>query len=372
MIAFLTQYYRGIGHCMRTKFIAEEVAKTHPVLVIDQLFKPPIDYLNCTHECLLEEKPKDLKNVYKYIQNEQILHIRIKKFINIIDKYNIKILVSEGFPFCRHQFSYEMFTYFKELQKRNIKIIISTRDFPWDEPHSEPLQDWVNHTQNIICKYYATKVLIHSDNNFLPLYPDRTRLYKSSELIKEIKDTIVYTGYVCNPNLKANKPQNNNIIVSTGLNKEEGILLFKQITSIAKLFPDYHFIMPIANAYLNIENKKTKNNVTILPFIKDLYKELETCRLYITYGGYNSVMEVLKSKVPAIIVPRNDGQKMEQAVRAFVLEPYNLFKVCDFYDMKNINNYIKNALKDTNFPKKIDINLKGAEISSNIIKGYYD
>ena len=42
MIVFLTQYYRGLGHCMRTKFIAEEVAKTHDVLVVDQLFDPPI------------------------------------------------------------------------------------------------------------------------------------------------------------------------------------------------------------------------------------------------------------------------------------------------------------------------------------------
>ena len=47
MIIFLTQYYRGLGHCMRTKFIAEKVAKTHDVLVVDQLFDPPISYDGC-------------------------------------------------------------------------------------------------------------------------------------------------------------------------------------------------------------------------------------------------------------------------------------------------------------------------------------
>ena len=47
MIIFLTQYYRGLGHCMRTKFIAEKVAKTHRVLVVDQLFDPPISYIGC-------------------------------------------------------------------------------------------------------------------------------------------------------------------------------------------------------------------------------------------------------------------------------------------------------------------------------------
>lgn len=373
MIAFLTQYYRGIGHCMRTKFIAEELAKTKEVLVIDQLFKPPIQYRNCKHECLLEEKPSDLKNIYKYIQNENIVHIRIKKFISLLDKYNIKILISEGFPFCRHQFSYEMFTYFKELKKRDIKIIISVRDFPWDEPHQEQLQDWVNHTQNLVCKYYADKVLVHSDENFLPLYPDRTRLYKPAELLNELKDLVYYTGYVCNSELQVNKPKNNKIIVSTGLNKEEGMLLFKQIVKISYLFSDYEFIMPVANTYIDVKETKTKNNVTIVPFIKDMYKELETCAMYITYGGYNSTMEILKSKVPAIVIPRNDGQKMEQAVRAFILEPYNLFKVCDYYDIKNIHKYIYKALKDLNFPNKnININLNGAKNSVEFIKKHYD
>ena len=44
MIAFLTQYYRGLGHSQRIKFIAEEVGKKHDVLIIDQLFEPPLSY----------------------------------------------------------------------------------------------------------------------------------------------------------------------------------------------------------------------------------------------------------------------------------------------------------------------------------------
>jgi hypothetical protein len=45
MIAFLTQYYQGLGHSQRIKFIAEETAKYNDdVIIIDQLFQPPLKY----------------------------------------------------------------------------------------------------------------------------------------------------------------------------------------------------------------------------------------------------------------------------------------------------------------------------------------
>ena len=40
-IGFLTQYYRGLGHSQRTKYIAEEVSKFEEVVIIEQLFSPP-------------------------------------------------------------------------------------------------------------------------------------------------------------------------------------------------------------------------------------------------------------------------------------------------------------------------------------------
>ena len=44
MIAFLTQYLYGLGHSNRIKLIAEETAKYEDVLIINQLFKPPLSF----------------------------------------------------------------------------------------------------------------------------------------------------------------------------------------------------------------------------------------------------------------------------------------------------------------------------------------
>ena len=373
MIVFLTQYYRGLGHCMRTKFIAEEVAKTHDVLVVDQLFDPPISYDGCERTSFLKAYiPSDIKNIFKFLMSRELVLLRKKEWIKILDTYPVKVIICEGFPFCRHQFSHEYFSFFEEAKKRGIKLIISIRDFPWDEPHQESLQDWVAHTQNVICKYYAETVLVHGDPDYLPLFSDRVRMHNPSEVIEELDEKITYTGYVCNPNIKNHKKQNNNIFVSTGLNKEEGMLIFKEIVNIADKFPDYKFIMPIANRYLKNIKSKTKDNVAMVPFIENMYKLLSSCTLYITYGGYNSTMEILKSGIPAIIIPRDDGQKQEQFIRTSILKPYDFFKVCSRANFKELPDIINNILSNPKYPNSNKINLNGAEISANEISKLYN
>ena len=372
MIVFLTQYYRGLGHCMRTKFIAEEVAKTHDVLVVDQLFDPPISYDGCERTSFLKAYiPSDIKNIFNFMMSKELVLLRKKEWIKILDTKPVKLIICEGFPFCRHQFSHEYFSFFEEAKKRGIKIIISARDFPWDEPHQDSLQDWVAYTQNIVCKHYTEKVLIHGDPNYLPLVSDRVRMNNPSEVIKHLEDKISYTGYVCNEKIKPHKKENNNIIVSTGLNKEEGMLVFREITKIASQFPDYKFIMPIANRYLKNIKAKTKDNIVMVPYIKDMYKILNSCSLYITYGGYNSTMEILKSRIPAIIIPRTDGQKMEQFVRCYTLEPFNFFKVVSKSEFKTLPTIIKHCLSSKEFPTKNSIDLNGVTKSYDAITEIY-
>ena len=364
MIALITQYYRGLGHSNRTRLIAEEVNIHEECIIIDQLFKPPLEY-KVKHLSFLGDldKPKN-QDLSKFVMTEHMINHRVELFKKTLDKYKITTLVCEGFPFCRHQFADEYFKYFEECKKRGIKIIISVRDFPWDDPHEAPLQDWVNYTQNLVCKYYAEKILVHGDPNILPFQSDRTRHANSNSIIKDIEDKIVYTGYVCDSTQKAHERKNNIIYVSTGLNKEEGMLLFKEITKIAKDFPDYRFVMPVANRYLKT-GSSIRDNMVFVDYIPELGKKIQSCAALITYGGYNTTMEVLKSTVPSIFVPRQDGYKLEQFVRCYVFEPYGYFKVLNNKEFHKLTETLKYVLN--NKPKKFTFDMDGANKSANEI-----
>ena len=124
-IGFLTQYYRGLGHSQRTKYIAEEVAKFKNVVIIEQLFTPPLKYDVPFVSFLRDFDVSKVKNIFQFIMTEDLITHRLNQFIKTIEKYAIKTLVCEGFPFCRQQFAHEYFRYFEECRKRHIKIIIS-------------------------------------------------------------------------------------------------------------------------------------------------------------------------------------------------------------------------------------------------------
>ena len=368
MIAFLTQYYRGLGHSQRIKFIAEEVGKKHEVLIIDQLFEPPLQYAVPHVSFLKDYTPADVSNMFQFIMSEDMINFRVGQFIDLLDSKEIKVLVCEGFPFCRQQFAHEYIRYFEECKKRNIKIVISIRDFPWDEPHDTSLQDWVNYTQNLVCKYYADKILVHGDANILPLISDRTNHSNSKQIIDDIRSLIHYTGYVCDNSLPPHNRKNNFIYVSTGLNKEEGVLLFKEITKIAKRFPDYTFVMPVANRYLKTKTGQ-KGNLILVDYIPNLRNKLIDCAAYITYGGYNATVEILQSRIPSIIVPRQDGSKMEQFVRAYTFEPYNYFKVVNKQEFSNLAATLDEVLNES--PVSFEFSLGGVKESANAIEKIY-
>ena len=368
MIAFLTQYYRGLGHSQRIKFIAEEVGKKHDVLIIDQLFEPPLQYTVPHISFLRDYTPSDVNNMFQFIMSEDMINFRLQQFIELLDTKNIKVLVCEGFPFCRQQFAHEYIRYFEECKKREIKIIISIRDFPWDEPHDTSLQDWVNYTQNLVCKYYAEKILVHGDPAILPLVSDRTNHSNSKQIIDDIKDLITYTGYVCDHSIEKHSQKNSFIYVSTGLNKEEGVLLFKEITKIAKQFTDYTFVMPVANRYLKTKTGQ-KGNLVLVDYIPDLRNKLIDCAAYITYGGYNATVEILQSNIPSIIIPRQDGSKMEQFVRAYTFEPYNYFKVVNKQEFKNLGEVLQQVLDKK--PNVFEFSLNGVKESANAIEKIY-
>ena len=367
MLLFLSQYYKGLGHSNRIRLIAEECQKHTPTIVVEQLFMPPFKYnVSKTYSLLNEIKLPKINNIYKFIQKREVIQFRIKEWIRILNSNDIKVIVIEGFPFCRHQFAFEYLKYLEEAKKRGIKIVFSIRDYPWDEPHDTSLQDWVANTQNLIVKHYAEKVLIHGDNKILPLTSDTVRMSNPAEIIQNIESQLYYTGYVLDKSLKRHKKENNHIYVSCGMNKEESLVIFKRIIEVADKFKDYKFILSMGDE--SYDKPLVKDNITLVKFIPELSKKISSCSLFITYGGYNSTMEILQTQCPSIIIPRENGLKQEQKIRAYAFEYIDCFKVCPTSNLKNIDYYIEKALTEHSFPKKFPYSRNGTENSSNFLK----
>lgn len=351
---------------MRIKYITDCLAKDS-FIVINQLFNPPIIY-NTNKTFYLEE---GLDDNYRIFMKHEKVRKRLINFKKILDENsNITVLVCEGFPFCRQQFAYEYFSILEECKKRNIKIIISIRDYPWDEPHYQSVQDWVAKTINLTIEKFDCKILIHGDENYLPLMSDEIQHYYWSDLLSDIKDRILYTGYVCNPNINKHKRKNNNVYISCGLNKEESFQIYNIILkSLVNRFPTLNFIIALGNTSLHLKiGDRKSERVEIVNYIPNLSEKLESCTAYITYGGYNSTTDILKAGVPAIIIPRQEGHKLEQLIRCYKFKSLNLFKVCSLYNLNNIHVYLKDILDNYEEHRDSNINIRGAENSARFLE----
>ena len=175
---------------------------------------------------------------------------------------------------------------------------------------------------------------------------------------------------VVDKKLKKHSRKNDTVYVSCGLNKEEVLVIFKQVIQAAEKFPDLNFVMPMANSYMEKLKNTTKGNVTLTDYIENLSSKISDCALFITYGGYNSTMEILQTECPSIIIPRQNGQKLEQFVRAYAFEPLNVFKVCNPNELKLLPKIISAAMKEESFPVRFKYNMNGVENSAKEIFKY--
>ena len=95
----------------------------------------------------------------------------------------------------------------------------------------------------------------------------------------------------------------------------------KILKSLVPKFPNLNFIIPLGDKDLHSKiGDRASKNVKIVNYIPNLSKKLESCTAYITYGGYNSTTDILKARIPSIIIPRQDGHKLEQLIRCYKFE----------------------------------------------------
>ena len=95
---------------------------------------------------------------------------------------------------------------------------------------------------------------------------------------------------------------------------------------------------------------------------------LKKAKLSVSMGGYNTLMEVICSRIPALIIPYCNESNSEQEIRAIKLQKEGLVETTDFEKLskKELTEAVKNAL---NFnPVDKDLNLNGAENTRLIIE----
>ena len=318
---------------------------------------PPVRSLDGDFKTLVDENNNEITNLWR--------DKRRKLLLDLFEKIQPQILLTELFPFGRRQFRFELIPLLTKAKdtKSCSQVVCSMRDILVTKPRHDRNLEIVETLEN-----FYQKILVHGDRKVISLA-------ETFPLEQRISHLIEYTGYVLTPGHIGDTGRDGagEIIVSAG----GGAVGYATLPKIFKLrnevsvsdFP-WRFVtgphMPL-EVFKELKKKETKDT-----FVErnrpDLPAVISRAKLSISQAGYNTIAEIMDAGTPAVVVPYEGGIETEQRLRSDLLAKRSLLQVVDENELtvKNLDNAIHQAL-NIEPVKKLDINLDGARHTAHLL-----
>jgi len=323
-ILFYVQHLLGIGHLMRAGTLARALeAGGFDTLIVSggtavpgfdpaparfvQL--PPTRATDKYFKVLVDEHDNRIDDAWKAMRRDRLLDIHAAERPDIV--------LIEMYPFGRRQMRFEiepLIAAARDGGATRPRIVSSVRDILVEPGKPERIDEMVArvHAQFDL-------VLIHGDRNFIAFDETFPRM-------AEIADVSRYTGYVVDPAQPrdAAGPGAGEVIVSTGGGAVSDDMLAAAIGARAhSSLADVPWRVLVGHNLPETDFAAYRNGapdgVTVERARPDFPALLANCRLSISQGGYNTVMEILAARTPAVCIPYAGGLESEQTLRCRLL-----------------------------------------------------
>lgn len=220
------------------------------------------------------------------------------------------ILITELYPFGRRVLSGEfqaLLQHVGDLPRRPL-VLASVRDIL--APPSTPAK--ADRTDRVIAEHYDA-VLVHSDPRGVPLE-------QSWPVGPALAGKLRYTGYIAPPSAVPHPDGTGTgeILVSAG-GGAVGTPLFEAAIRAARLMPDrvWRLLVGGSDAGRVRALGQSAPPGTIVEAARPDFRQMLTgAAASVSLCGYNTALDILQAGTPAVFVPFDDGNEVEQTLRA--------------------------------------------------------
>jgi len=390
-ILFYVQHLLGIGHLRRSAAIARSldaagvkvvfVSGGLPVPGLDigaarlvQL--PPLKSLDEHFSGLVDDKGQLIDEAWKDARATQLLEI--------FQAARPRLLITEMFPLGRRQMRFELLPLLETAARRTPRptIVCSVRDI-LNEQRSAEKTRWMVATLD----RFFNRVLVHGD-------PTVATLDLTFPEIAGVVPEVNYTGYVvteppasldgtaapesagASAGASAGEGE---ILVSAGGGRVAGPLIEAALAARPigplnaapwRILVGEHF--PVAD--FEALARRAPGGVIVERSRPDFQALLARCRLSVSQAGYNTVMEVLLSRRPAVVVPFAAGSETEQSLRADLLAARGLLSVVAEAELtgERLDQGLRQALVMTDRIPAPPIDMMGTQKTAAILQDMLD
>lgn len=373
-VMFYVQHLLGIGHLKRASLIARAMAEAgmDVSVVLGGREITGIDFSGCarillpathaadeTFKTLLDEAGKPIDDEWR--------DNRAARLVFEYEALRPQVLMLELFPFGRRMFAFELLPLLTAARAAPDPpcIVSSVRDILVRKPDAER-----NRKTVAFARTWLNHVLVHGDPKLLPIdlpFPE----------MAEIADKLTYTGYVVKTDALAPATSNTpigdgEVIVSVG-GGAVGLPLLRmaiEAKPLSRLADRTWRLIAGPNlpedAFAALAWSPPPG-IIVERWRSDLQALLRTCAVSVSQAGYNTVMDLLRSRARAVLVPFAEGGETEQTLRARALAARGLVVSIDGATLspKILADAIDKALTLT--PPCVEIDCSGVDTTARLI-----
>ncbi|MGP1394842.1 MAG: glycosyltransferase family protein [Inquilinaceae bacterium] len=319
------QHLLGIGHVRRASLITRAMVDAGqsvtvayggvPVAGIDfgavrMVHLPAASVANERFRPILDDRGQPIDDAWCDRRRQALL--------DLYDEVRPDAVMTETFPFGRRAFRFELEPLLDRARRDRPRPLIacSVRDILVTEHNSEKERYMAD-----AARRWFDLVLVHGDRRLIPLEA-------TFPLTDRIADLIRYTGYVAPPEPDAGRTRSSDgtgeVIVSVGGGAVgEGLLrtalLTRPLTALAAA-PWRLLAGPnLGEDVFRELRAEAGQGVVVERARPDFPSLLRRCRLSISQAGYNTVLDVVRARCRAVVVPFAAGTETEQSLRADLL-----------------------------------------------------
>jgi predicted glycosyltransferase len=374
-ILFYCQHSLGMGHLVRSLALADRLSRRFRVMLLNGGRLPagitvPSNIQVVNLPPLGIDEANQLVSHDKRISVERALDRRKKMIRVTFDNLRPVAVLVELFPFGRKKFANEILPLLQAARAKETRalVVCSLRDILVSrsrnqQEHDDRAAAWANEFFDV--------VLVHSDPTF-------ARFEESFHSSVPLQVPVKYTGFVVPASgpTSTTETRRNRILVSAGGGIAGKPLLRTAIEAHDYLQEDPEIEMKvIAGPFLSEESwrelrslARGRNQLRLVRQVTDLCSELSGAAVSISQAGYNTCLDVLRAKVPAILVPFAKEDEDEQRRRALRLQDLGAVKVIEQKDLTaaQLATEIRRLMNSKFATPALDLN--GAENSAALIE----
>jgi predicted glycosyltransferase len=372
-LLFYCQHSLGMGHLIRSLSIAGGLTNHFDVVFLNggplpKGQEPPekIEIINLPPLGFDAEMQLLSRDDSHTVTQAQRLRLEIMR--KALCSVKPEVLLIELFPFGRKKFAAELIALLEDARASSMPpvVVCSLRDI---------LVDRNQHHDELACyraNRYFDAILVHSDPHF-------ARLEESFHPCSPLKVPVYYTGFVTREQKEDGKPEPRReprIVVSAGGGLVGEALLRTAIQAYEFVSaPDKPEMRVIGGPFIPEQSwqdlekiSQGKQGVSLFRSVPDLEVELRRASASISQCGYNTAMDILRSRVPALVVPFSGDKQDEQMNRARRLERLGALRVVepDRLDAQTLAAEIETLLRFQPNPVRLDMN--GVENTGQLLQ----